>query len=195
MDSFSMAGDILEVMGLTGFITYYIFVIGLGMGFLLLALSWWHGRMISRGETSVERLLNENYIQQYHERGFIFVETHGINRVENWKRFFGVRNIREFMRRILLPSTHKPKGNGVTVDNYEINTNSISHGNCSDEWKQYIPYGLSVYHSISGGYLVSKYRSKSASIQRQVISNDFISSYNPPTSLTDWKNNALINEI
>jgi len=190
-----MASDILETMGISGFITYYIFIIALGMGFLLLGLSWWHGRIIVRGETSVERLLNINYTQQYHEQGFIFVKTHDINRVENWKRFLGVGNINEFIRRILLPSTHKPIGNGVTVENYEINTNSVLHRKCSDEWKQYSPYELNEYHSISGGYLVSKYRSESPSWQRQPISNDFISSYQPRTSLIDWKNNVLFNEI
>jgi hypothetical protein len=190
-----MADDILETMGLTGFITYYIFVIALVIGFVLLALSWWHGRMISRGETSVERLLNINYTQQYREQGFSFLTMDDINRVENWKRFFGVRNIREFMRRILLPSTHRPKGNGIAMDGYEMYTRSTLHKKNSDQSKQNISHTSNGYHSISEDYLVNKYKSESPSWQRQPISNSFISCYNPRTSLTEWKNNALINEI
>jgi hypothetical protein len=50
---------------------------------------------------------------------------HRISLVENWKQFFGIRNLREFVQRILLPSTHKPKGNGVIMNHLEINANLI----------------------------------------------------------------------
>jgi flagellar biosynthesis protein FlhB len=78
--------------------------------------------MIRQGETSVERTLHQNYQQT-----FIFPQMHGISLVENWKRFFGIRNLREFVQRILLPSTHKPKGNGVIMNHFEINANLINY--------------------------------------------------------------------
>ncbi|CAF5191843.1 unnamed protein product, partial [Rotaria magnacalcarata] len=43
---------ILETMDISGFITYYIFLAALTIGVLLVGLVLWHGRMISRGETS-----------------------------------------------------------------------------------------------------------------------------------------------
>jgi len=190
-----MASDILETMGISGFITYYIFIIALGMGLLLLGLSWWHGRMIGRGETSVERLLNINYTQQYREQGFVFVPMHDVNRVENWKRFFGVRNINEFIRRILLPSTHKPKGNGITIDVYEMYTRSTLQKKNSDQSKQNISHASSGYHNISDDYVINKYKSEFPSWQTQPISNSFSSCYKPPSSLRDWKHNTLMNEV
>jgi hypothetical protein len=107
-------------MGVDGFITYYILMMAFIMGFLLLGLCWWHGRMISPGETSVERILHQNYQQT-----FIFPHMHRISLVENW--IFRIRNIREFVQRILLPSTHKPKGNGVIMNHFEINANLINY--------------------------------------------------------------------
>jgi hypothetical protein len=109
-----MASDIFYTLGVAGFITYYIFVMAFVTGWLLIGLSCWHGRLISRDETSVERLINENPNPRYQKEGFRFV-------IENWKRFLGVRNMREFTRRILLPSTHKPRGDGMTMDNYDNN--------------------------------------------------------------------------
>jgi palmitoyltransferase len=115
-----MAGTIFHTLGVDGFITYYIFIMAFVMGVLLLCLCMWHGKLISRGETSVERMLNQNY-----QQNLDFAQIHRFSLVENWKRFFGIRNMREFVRRILLPSTHKPKGNGVLMNDFEINGNLI----------------------------------------------------------------------
>ena len=110
-----MARIIFETMGVDGFITYYIFIMAFVMGFLLLGLCVWHGKLISRGETSVERILDRD----------LFAQTRRVGLVENWKRFFGIRNMREFVQSILLPSTHKPKGNGVSMNDFEFNGNLI----------------------------------------------------------------------
>jgi len=190
-----MVPDILETMGVHGFITYYIFIIALGMGFLLLCLTLWHGRLISRGETSVERLLDKNYIHQYYEHGFIFVKLYDNNKITNWKRFLGVHNIGEFIRRILLPSTHKPEGNGITMDNYEVHTNLLLKKKDSDDSKQCIPDRSNGYHSVSGGYLINKYGFESSSSQTQTLSNSFSPYYKPQISLPDRKNNGYTNKI
>ena len=115
-----MAGAIFDTMGVDGFITYYIFVMAFVMGLLLLGLCWWHGRMIGRGETSVERILHQNF-----QQSFVFAQMPRLNRVENWKRFFGVRTMRAFVQRILLPSTHQPRGNGVLMNDFELDANLI----------------------------------------------------------------------
>jgi hypothetical protein len=182
-------------MGVAGFITCYLFIIALGMGFVLLGFSWWHGRMIGRGETSIERLLNQNYIQQYYKQGFIFVQIHNINPVENWKQFLGVYNMKQFIRRILFPSIHKPKGNGITMDDNEINTNLILYPWDSSQSKQDIAYTPSGYHSVPGGYLVSKYRPDNTSWKRESISNSFNSYYRTQTPLIDSRNVSYLNEV
>jgi hypothetical protein len=82
-----MARIIFKRMGVDGFITYYIFMMAFIMSFLLLGLCWWNGRMISQGETSMERILHQNYQQT-----FTFPQMHRISLVENSKRFleFGI---------------------------------------------------------------------------------------------------------
>jgi hypothetical protein len=166
-----MAPGILEVMGVNGFITYYIFLFGFVVGFLLIALSWWHGYLIGLGETSVEHMFNQ--------KDFISMNP---NRLENWKRFFGVRTIGQFIRRILFPSTHKPRGNGVTTDDYDINTNLLSCRADSDQTKRHVPYTSDIHHSILGSYPVNQSRFVDPSYQAQSQPSSSNSSYQPRKS-------------
>ena len=83
----------------------------------MIALICWHGRMISRGITSVERLFNQNYTKQSTKQGFVIVNPYDLGLVENWKQFFNVRTVGEFIRHVLLPSTHTPSGNGIIWTN------------------------------------------------------------------------------
>ena len=94
---------------------------------MLIGLIWWHGRMIGRGVTSLERVLNQDYAHQYHDQGFLFVNPYDFGWLENWKRFLGASTIGEFIGRVLLPSTHKPEGDGVTWDGFNVNTNLQLH--------------------------------------------------------------------
>jgi hypothetical protein len=110
-------------MGTAGFITYYIFIATLTISFLLISLIWRHATMISRGVTPVEHLRNQHYAKQCADRGYIFVNPFDFGLVGNWKRFFDVRTVGEFIRRILLPSTHKPKGDGMIWSAYNVNAN------------------------------------------------------------------------
>lgn len=114
-------------MDIIGYITYGIFIAALTISFLLMGLIWWHSKMINRGVTSVERISHQNYIQQCIENGFVFVNPYDFGLLENWKRFFNVRTIGEFIRRVLLPSTHKPKGNGVLWSYYNVYNNLQPH--------------------------------------------------------------------
>jgi hypothetical protein len=102
-----MSEDIFNTMGVVGFITYYLFLMAFVTGFLLFILSLWHAQLISRDETSVERLISIESGYRYYKKGFI---------IANWKQFLGVKNISQFIRRILLPSTHKPEGNGISFE-------------------------------------------------------------------------------
>lgn len=122
-DSFWTPFVILETMEVPGFITYYVFIAALTCGFLLIGLVLWHGRMIGRGQTSLERVLNNSYGEQCYEQGFVFVNPYDFGFRGNWKRFLGFQTKLEFVRRVLLPSTHKPIGDGVTWDGYNVNAN------------------------------------------------------------------------
>lgn len=114
-------------MGIPGFITYYIFIAALTIAVLLVGLVLWHGRMIGHAVTSLERVLNQEYARQCHEQGYVFVNPYDFGLLENWKRFLGVRTFGEFIRRVLWPSRHKPDGDGVTWDGYNVNRNLQSH--------------------------------------------------------------------
>lgn len=69
-----------------------------------------HGRHISRGETSIEAYVNAaaRKIDKRYRNPY----NHG--RKKNWKLFLGLTRGRSFWLHILLPSRHKPAGNGLT---------------------------------------------------------------------------------
>ena len=146
-------------MGIPGFITYYIFIATFTIAFLLGGLVLWHGRMIGQGVTSLERVLNHYYAQQCYEQGFVFVNPYDFGFVENWKRFFSVRTIGEFIRRVLLPSIHKPDGNGITWDGYNVNTNLQLHRNGPRQTTRPIAFPPGIHPNFPGGYPTNRYRS------------------------------------
>ena len=139
-------------MEIPGFITYYIFMAALTTGFLLIGLIWWHGRMIGRGVTSLERVLNEEYAYQCYEQGFLFVNPYDFGLLGNWKRFLGVDSIGDFIRRVLLPSTHKSTGDGITWDGYNVNTNLQLHRTGHARATRPIVYSPGLYPNFPGGY-------------------------------------------
>jgi len=189
-----MVADIMQTMGVAGFITYYLFLIALGMGFVLLGLCWWHGRMIGRDATSLEHFLNQYEVDEDCEQGFGFIQTPDITLVENWKQFLGVYNMSEFIQRVLFPSTHKPKGDGITMDDHEMNKDLILQKGDSSQSKQDIAYTSSDYRTISDSF-VNKYRHESSSWQRGSILNSSSSGYKSQTSFTDRKNDANPKQI
>lgn len=123
LDGFFKPFDVLNAMDMSVYITYFIFIAALTVSFLLMGLICWHARMISRGVTSIERILNQDYVQQSTQRGCIFINPYDFGLVENWKQFFNVYSIGEFIRRVLLPSTHKPKGNGINWSHSNVQAN------------------------------------------------------------------------
>ena len=139
-------------MGIPGFITYYIFIAAFSIGFLVMGLIWWHGRMIGRGVTSLERMLNQEYAHQCYEQGFLFVNPYDFGLLENWKRFLGVVTIGDFIRRVLLPSTHKSTGDGITWDGYNVNTNLQLRGTGHARTTRPIVHLPEFYPNFPGGY-------------------------------------------
>ncbi|XP_068618220.1 palmitoyltransferase ZDHHC16B isoform X2 [Battus philenor] len=89
----------------------FMAVISLSVFFALGTLVVMHGKNISRGETSVESHINAK-MRITHKSSFRNLYNFG--RVKNWKIFLGLVQGRTFIRHVLLPSRHRPTGNGLT---------------------------------------------------------------------------------
>ena len=161
IDAFYKIPDILEVLGVDGFVTFYIFILALPVACALFGMSCCHGHMISQDRTLVESLVNEKSDDS--------LTSNQKTRMGNWKQFLGVNTPYEFIRRNLFPSTHRPKGNGITTTNYcdgDVNllSNHDEHGS----------YASNIYNRISDNYLVKKYHSElSVWNKPQVLSREW----------------------
>ncbi|XP_077992838.1 palmitoyltransferase ZDHHC16-like [Glandiceps talaboti] len=99
-------------------IQLYIFLsTGLMVCMTLLTVS--HIRLISRGETNVEALINGRETKRLNELGLIFHNPYDFGLRENWRMFLGLRRDRRFWSHIAIPSGHPPEENG-----YEWKSNS-----------------------------------------------------------------------
>ncbi|XP_026678048.1 palmitoyltransferase ZDHHC16B-like, partial [Diaphorina citri] len=77
-------------------------------------LSIYHAKMISRGETSIEALINKLEAKKADSEGRIYANPYNFGRHTNWRLFLGLFHGRSFWRHVLLPSGHKPLGDGLT---------------------------------------------------------------------------------
>uniref|UniRef100_A0A8D8UZP9 Palmitoyltransferase n=1 Tax=Cacopsylla melanoneura TaxID=428564 RepID=A0A8D8UZP9_9HEMI len=78
-------------------------------------LSLHHAKMISRGETSIEALLNKLELG----KDPAYINPYNFGSTQNWKLFLGVNYGRTFWRHVLLPSPHEPVGDALTwISNY-----------------------------------------------------------------------------
>ncbi|XP_044010515.1 palmitoyltransferase ZDHHC16A isoform X2 [Aphidius gifuensis] len=80
--------------------------------FILVGLIWWHGKLITNGETSIEARINSKEIDKYNKQGKIYQNPYDFGILENWKIFLGLKQHSWLC--VLLPSTHSPRGNGLT---------------------------------------------------------------------------------
>jgi len=80
------------------------------------ALSWlssWHGKQISRGETSIEAHINSAQAAKLRLINQAYVNPYDFGPIENWRIFFAVGEGRSWLC-IFYPSPHPPFGNGLT---------------------------------------------------------------------------------
>ncbi|CAF0947438.1 unnamed protein product [Adineta ricciae] len=161
IDAFYKIPDILEVLGVDGFVTFYIFILALPVACALFGMSCCHGHMISQDRTLVESLVNEKSDDS--------LTSNKKTRMDNWRQFLGVSTLSEFIGRNLFPSTHKPKGNGITATNYyDGNVNLLSNHD------EHGSYASNIYNRISDNYLVKKYHSElSVWNKPQVLSREW----------------------
>ena len=100
-----------------------------GIFFALLILTLWHARLISKGETSVEFLINHLETEKHKKKLKIYKNPYDLGIRKNWLFFLGLREKFSIFD-VILPSTRKPIGNGLDwswmyFDNNEDAPNTI----------------------------------------------------------------------
>nr|CAH8842046.1 unnamed protein product [Trichobilharzia regenti] len=104
---------------------------------LVCALCTWHTRLISTGETSIDRHINAKFARVLKERGVLYRNPHDFGLFLNWVKFLGLIDkcdadfvqkkesfqlytflCKRFISRVLLPSFHPPYDDGFM---YELN--------------------------------------------------------------------------
>uniref|UniRef100_A0A1A9X411 Palmitoyltransferase n=1 Tax=Glossina brevipalpis TaxID=37001 RepID=A0A1A9X411_9MUSC len=108
---------------------WFMAFINVGVIAALGTLCCWHAKLISRGETSIEAHINQAQHKVMLAQNKIYINPYNFGPKINWRLFLGVVRGRSFWRTVLLPSWHKPDGNGLsfrTVDDYIVGAN--------DEW-------------------------------------------------------------
>ncbi|XP_015271406.1 PREDICTED: probable palmitoyltransferase ZDHHC16 isoform X1 [Gekko japonicus] len=94
----------------------YAWVLCSSVALALGALMIWHTVLITRGETSIERHINRKEKKRLQKKGKVFRNPYSYGPLGNWKVFLGVERKRHWVTRVLLPSTHPPKGSGLNWD-------------------------------------------------------------------------------
>lgn len=94
----------------------FLWVLTSSVAVALGGLTLWHTMLITRGETSVERHINRKETKRLKEKGKVFRNPYHHGRINNWKLLFGVEKRSHWLTRVLLPSSHPPKGDGIMWD-------------------------------------------------------------------------------
>lgn len=149
MDSIFKAADIFLTMDFQDFLTYYIFIVTIVIACLLISLTYCHVRMISKDETSIDFLLYEDSDDESHVKKSVCGILFDTESIENWKKFLGVRTPSGFIRRILLPSIHKPNGNGITNDDDTVDVGLPLYRKDSDGTTSHLSCASKFFQTIS----------------------------------------------
>lgn len=92
----------------------YEFFICSGVTIALGALTAWHGRLVSRGETSIEKHLNDDERKRLKKVDIVYRIPYDFGMKKNWRILLGINGPRRsFIRHVLFPSSHHPEGDGV----------------------------------------------------------------------------------
>ncbi|GAB0087366.1 Palmitoyltransferase [Sergentomyia squamirostris] len=92
----------------------FMAIINVAVVFALGSLSIWHWKLIGAGETSIEAYINRAETKRLAALGKSYSNPYNFGRKKNWKLFLGLVGGRTWLRHVLLPSTHKPVGTGLT---------------------------------------------------------------------------------
>ncbi|XP_071792872.1 palmitoyltransferase ZDHHC16-like [Asterias amurensis] len=89
------------------FIICFSVLIALGL------LTFWHARLVSRGETSIEKYTNDSERARLKKVNVVYKSPYNFGVLENWRKLFGLYGGRTFWRHVLLPSSHGPEHDGT----------------------------------------------------------------------------------
>ncbi|XP_022086544.1 probable palmitoyltransferase ZDHHC16 [Acanthaster planci] len=89
------------------FIVCFSVLIALGV------LTTWHVRLICRGETSIEKHINDSERARLKKVNVIYRNPYNFGVKENWRKLLGLYGGRSFWRHTLLPSSHPPEHDGT----------------------------------------------------------------------------------
>lgn len=105
----------------------YMALINVGVFVALGGLSYWHSRLIGKGETSIEANINRAETQRMAALGKIYYNPYNFGTYKNWRIFLGLVQGRSWLRHVFLPSPHEPIGDGLTW-------HTIHDDSLDDEW-------------------------------------------------------------
>lgn len=103
----------------------YMWVLTSTVAVALGGLTLWHAVLITRGETSIERHINNKETKRLAKRGKVYRNPFNYGKLNNWKVFLGVEKRSHWLTRVLLPSGHTPYGDGLTWDIYPLKKDMI----------------------------------------------------------------------
>ncbi|XP_053731325.1 palmitoyltransferase ZDHHC16A isoform X1 [Synchiropus splendidus] len=103
----------------------YMWVLTSTVGVALGALTAWHAILISRGETSIERHINAKETKRLATWGRVYKNPFYYGKLNNWRIFLGVEKQSHWVTRVLLPSGHSPRGDGMTWDIFPLKKDLI----------------------------------------------------------------------
>lgn len=107
----------------TQFWVSYEFFLCVGVTIALGSLVVFHTRLISRGETSIEKHINNKERRRVNELGKTYRNPYHFGFTRNWRMFFGIEEgTGRSWRHVLLPSTHKPTGDGTAWKTFSATT-------------------------------------------------------------------------
>ncbi|XP_065224703.1 palmitoyltransferase ZDHHC16B [Planococcus citri] len=93
-------------------------IICLGVAIAIGTLLVNHFKMISKGETSIEKHINETERKKYADRNKVYVNPYDFGFYKNWTIFFGIENgSGRSWRHVVFPSAHQPFGDGIIWPN------------------------------------------------------------------------------
>lgn len=88
---------------------YHFIAVTIALG----SLTIWHGKLIRRGETSIEYHINMSETKRLAALGKTYTNPYNFGPRKNFMLFLGLVKGRTW-RHILLPSTHTPDSDGLT---------------------------------------------------------------------------------
>lgn len=91
------------------YMTLLVTAVFMALGTLMM----WHARLISRGETSIEAHINKAETKRLQKERKTYHNPYNFGKERNWQYFLGLVEGRTW-RHVLLPSRHKPIGDGLS---------------------------------------------------------------------------------